>query len=79
MNKEESTTLPTPQGTSHCSCLEHCFLLGCRGGPWIRWGGISSGDGLPPLNSLGTTSSEVGLPQGAAGMSVERGEPYLCC
>ena len=27
MNKEELTTLPTPQGTSHCSCLEHCFLF----------------------------------------------------
>ncbi len=27
MNKEELTTLPTLQGTSHCSCLEHCFLL----------------------------------------------------
>ncbi len=24
-DKEELTTLPTPQGTSHCSCLEHCF------------------------------------------------------
>ncbi len=27
MNKEELTTLPMPQGTSHCSCLEHCFLF----------------------------------------------------
>ncbi len=27
MNKEELTTLLTPQGTSHCSCLEHCFLF----------------------------------------------------
>ena len=27
MNNEELTTLPTPQGTSHCSCLEHCFLF----------------------------------------------------
>ncbi len=27
MNKEELTTLLTPKGTSHCSCLEHCFLL----------------------------------------------------
>ncbi len=27
MNKEELTTLPMLQGTSHCSCLEHCFLL----------------------------------------------------
>ncbi len=27
MNKEETTVLPTPQGTSHCSCLEHCFLF----------------------------------------------------
>ncbi len=27
MNKEELMTLLTPQGTSHCSCLEHCFLL----------------------------------------------------
>ncbi len=26
MNKAE-LTLPTPQGTSHCSCFEHCFLL----------------------------------------------------
>ncbi len=26
MNKEELTTLPV-QGTSHCSCLEHCFLF----------------------------------------------------
>ncbi len=34
MNKEELMTLPTPQGTSHCSCLEHCFLLGSMG--W--WG-----------------------------------------
>ncbi len=26
MNKEElTTTLPMLQGTSHCSCLEHCF------------------------------------------------------
>ncbi len=23
----ESATLPMRQGTSHCSCLEHCFLL----------------------------------------------------
>ncbi len=29
MNKEELTTLPTLQGTSHCSCLEHCFSFGC--------------------------------------------------
>ncbi len=28
MNKEELTTLLTPQGTSHCDCLEHCFLFG---------------------------------------------------
>ncbi len=27
MNKEEFIILPMPQGTSHCSCLEHCFLL----------------------------------------------------
>ncbi len=27
MNKEELMTLPTPQGTSHCSCLEHWFLF----------------------------------------------------
>ncbi len=27
MNKEELMTLPTLQGTSHCSCLEHCFSL----------------------------------------------------
>ncbi len=27
MNKEELMTLLTPQGTSHCSCLEHCFLF----------------------------------------------------
>ncbi len=27
MNKEELMTLPMPQGTSHCSCLEHYFLL----------------------------------------------------
>ena len=27
MNKEELMTLPTPQGTSHCSCLQHCFLF----------------------------------------------------
>ncbi len=27
MNKEELITLLTPQGTSHCSCLEHCFLF----------------------------------------------------
>ncbi len=27
MNKEELIILPTPQGTSHCSCLEHCFLF----------------------------------------------------
>ncbi len=27
MNKEEFMTSPTPQGTSQCSCLEHCFLL----------------------------------------------------
>ncbi len=26
MNKEELMTLPV-QGTSHCSCLEHCFLF----------------------------------------------------
>ncbi len=25
MNEEELTTLSTLQGTSHCSCLEHCF------------------------------------------------------
>ncbi len=29
MNKEELMTLPTRQGTSHCSCLEHCFLFCC--------------------------------------------------
>ncbi len=28
MNKEELTTLPA-QGTSHCSCLEHCLLFLC--------------------------------------------------
>ncbi len=27
MNKEELMTLTTPHGTSHCSCLEHCFLF----------------------------------------------------
>ena len=27
MNKEELITLPMPQGTSHCGCLEHCFLF----------------------------------------------------
>ncbi len=27
MNKEELMILPTPQGTSHCSCLEHCLLF----------------------------------------------------
>ncbi len=27
MNKEELMTLLMPQGTSHCSCLEHCFLF----------------------------------------------------
>ncbi len=27
MSKEELTTLSMPQGTSHCSCLEHCFLF----------------------------------------------------
>ena len=27
MNKEELMTLPMLQGTSHCSCLEHCFLF----------------------------------------------------
>ena len=32
MNKEELTTLPMPQGTSHCSCLEHCFLLNLEHG-----------------------------------------------
>ena len=40
MNKEELTTLPTPQGTSHCSCLEHCFLLQVwrrRSYPAARW------------------------------------------
>ena len=26
MNKEELTS-PMPQGTSHSSCLEHCFLF----------------------------------------------------
>ncbi len=26
-DKEELPTLPMLQGTSHCSCLEHCFLL----------------------------------------------------
>ncbi len=30
MNKEELTTLPTLQGTSHCSCLEHCFSFCLR-------------------------------------------------
>ncbi len=30
MNKEEFMTLPMPQVTSHCSCLEHCFLF------WVR-------------------------------------------
>ncbi len=38
MNKEELTTLLTPQGTSHCSCLEHCFLLDVpRSDKWRRW------------------------------------------
>ncbi len=32
MNKEEFMTLPTPQGISHCSCLEHCFLFCVQGG-----------------------------------------------
>ncbi len=32
MNKEELTTLPTLQGTSHCSCLEHCFLFAVETG-----------------------------------------------
>ncbi len=27
MNKEELMTLLTPQGTSHCSCLEHSCLF----------------------------------------------------
>ncbi len=27
MNKEELMILPTPQGTSYCSCLEHCFMF----------------------------------------------------
>ncbi len=27
MNKEELMILLTLQGTSHCSCLEHCFLF----------------------------------------------------
>ncbi len=27
MNKEELMTLAMLQGTSHCSCLEHCFLF----------------------------------------------------
>ncbi len=27
INKEELTTLQTSQRTSHCSCLEHCFLF----------------------------------------------------
>ncbi len=31
MNKEELTTLPMPQGTSQCSCLEHALLLVCIG------------------------------------------------
>ena len=31
INKEELMTLPMPQGTSHCSCLEHCLLF--RKGP----------------------------------------------
>ncbi len=26
VNKEELMTLPTPQGTSYCSCLEQCFI-----------------------------------------------------
>ena len=30
INKEELTTLRAPQGTSHCSCHEHCFLFGYR-------------------------------------------------
>ncbi len=29
MIKEELTTLLILQGTSHCSCLEHCFLFVC--------------------------------------------------
>ncbi len=31
MNKEELMTLPTLQGTSHCSCLEHCFSFEMSG------------------------------------------------
>ncbi len=31
MNKEELTTLPTLQGTLHCSCLEHCFSFTVEG------------------------------------------------
>ncbi len=38
MNKDELMTLPTPQGTSHCSCLEHCFLLQC-----VVWQGRGGG------------------------------------
>ncbi len=30
MNKEELTILLMPQGTLHCSCLEHCFLFVVR-------------------------------------------------
>ncbi len=36
MNKEGFMTLPMPQGTSHCSCLEHCFLFLVAEIPGVR-------------------------------------------
>ncbi len=45
MNKEELMTLLTRQGTSHCSCLEHCILfslLSCH----VLTGPLRDGHGL---------------------------------
>ena len=41
MNKEELMTLLPLQGTSHCSCLEHCFSffypkMHCLSNPVLR-------------------------------------------
>ena len=50
MNKEELTTLPMPQGTWHCSCLEHCFLFPVLSFPSACISG--SGVSMPPCYAL---------------------------
>ncbi len=56
MNKEELMTLLTPQGTLHCSCLEHSFLFprcpGSSMGLWL----LIPGTQAPPPRDPGSSS-----------------------